>query len=108
MGCQPLVQFPVAASIRTDPQAGRIDSSVKDIGFAGAARLNHPDCMQFLSALLRELQSMLRLKPCLAKVVAVAQKRAKKRFIIGGKEAVMIAWIEDGVIDTVPSQQRSS
>src|ERR1019366_1777335 len=74
MSCQGCILFPIEATICTHPEAGGIDSGVEDIGFCGASRLNHPDCVQFLSALLRELESMFWLKPCLAKVIAVAQE----------------------------------
>ena len=107
MSGKPGIQFPAHAAISADPQTRWIGTRVDSPWLIGPARLNHPDVLEFFTAILRKLDALLRLMPCLAKVIAVAQERAKEVPILGCKQPVAIALIEDGMVNATPSQSRT-
>src|SRR5216684_4934941 len=79
------IQFPCPSAIITNPQVRRIDAHIDRSRFVAAARLDHPDIFQLLTAIFWKLDTFLRLLPRLTKVVAIAQEIAKEVAIIGGK-----------------------
>ena len=104
---KPGIQVPGHTAISADPQTCRIDAHVDGSRLIKPAWLDHPDVVKFLTAVLRELDACLRLLPRLTKVIAVAQKSAKEVPIVGCKQPVAIARIENGMIDAMSSQSRT-
>src|SRR5262249_37898414 len=80
------VHVPVDAVVGGGPEAGWVDAHVQRAWLTLPSRLDDPDVLQLLVALLGELDAALGLAPCLAEVIAVAQKGPEKITIVCGKD----------------------